>query len=141
MIEPFDAARRERVLADASVLAHVPHDALRIMAELMRVERFGRGEAVCEPGEPAHGILVVAEGTLEVSVAGCAVRTLAPGDVLGEYGMFGDGVRTARVVALADAVLLSLDYAPFLEVLRAHPDAMLALWRTTVERLLERERQ
>jgi CRP-like cAMP-binding protein len=138
--EPFDAARRERVLSESPVFEHVPAEARRIVAELMHVERFDRGEVVCEPGDPAHGVLVLASGALEVSVGGRPVRTLRPGDVLGEYGMFGDGVRTARVVALEESVAFSLDYGPFVEVLRAHPDAMLALWRITVDRLLERER-
>lgn len=69
------------------------------------------------------------------------VRTLGPGDLMGEYGMFVENVRTAAVRAQSDAALLSLDYNHFRAFLLHCPQATLALLQTAVGRLVEAERR
>ncbi len=119
----------------------VPTEALRLLAETMEEESFGPGEVVCEEGDEAVGAYLIARGAVEVSVSGTVVRKLGVGEIVGEYGMFEGGVRHARVVAQAPTSLLFVEYPRFREVLRCHPDAMFALWRTTVLRLIHDQRK
>ena len=137
----LNAEQRTAAIRRSPTFQGVPTDALRLLAETMEEDAFGPGEVICEEGDEALGAYLIAHGTVEISVRGRVVRKLGAGEIVGEYGMFESGVRQARVVALERAVLLFVEYPRFLEVLRIHPDAMLALWRTTVLRLLERQRR
>jgi CRP-like cAMP-binding protein len=134
------AEDRSAALRASATFQGVPTDALRLLAETMEEESFGPGEVVCEEGDEALGAYVIAHGSVEVSVSGKVVRRLGPGEIVGEYGMFEGGVRHARVVACEPASLLFVEYPRFREVLRWHPDAMFALWRTTVLRLIHEQR-
>jgi CRP-like cAMP-binding protein len=128
-------------LRASSIFAGMPADSLCVLSEIVRPERFGPGEAICAAGDSASEIFVVAEGRLVVRLPGRAstVRTLGPGDVFGEYGMFGTRVRTSTVEAVDRVVLLSLDYQRFREFLLAFPEAALRLLETAVGRLVESE--
>ena len=76
-----DPASVVPALLACPVLADVPRDAIRLLAEIMGEERYGAGETVWEAGAPGRDVCVVAEGRLEVFVAGVArpVRSLARG--------------------------------------------------------------
>ena len=52
-------------------------------------------------GDFGHCMLLIEEGAAEVSVDGTRVRTVGPGDVVGEVAILSSGRRTASVVATA----------------------------------------
>ena len=52
-------------------------------------------------GDFGHCMLLIEEGAGEVSVDGTRVRTVGPGDVVGEVAILSSGRRTASVVATA----------------------------------------
>jgi CRP-like cAMP-binding protein len=137
-------AEREQVLRDSPVFASLQSDHLRLLAEMVRVERFSAGDLVCRAGEPASELYVIVSGELSVTLPGASspIRTMRPHEVLGEYGMFGRGVRTSTVSAITDTVLLSLAYPQFRELLLGYPTVCLTLLELTVARLTEnQERQ
>lgn len=139
----MDVSQRLAVLTGSPVFAALPTDALGFLAEIVRVEEFAKDATVCVVDEPADAVYVVASGRLAVTLRGAstAVRTLGPGDVLGEYGMFGAAVRTASVRAEDRSVLLSVDYERFRSYLCEFPEAMWVLFGTAVERLVAAERR
>jgi len=57
------------------------------------------GAMVTVQGDNAWQFFVIQSGEAEVVRDGEAVRTLGPGDVLGEIGLLATGTRTASVVA------------------------------------------
>jgi len=57
------------------------------------------GAMVTVQGDNAWHFFVVRSGEADVLRDGEVVRTLGPGDVLGEIGLFATGTRTASVVA------------------------------------------
>ena len=70
---------------------------------------FAAGQVLIERGKPGTGLFVVLEGTLLVE-APEGTRELAPGAVVGERALLSaDGVRTARVRALTEGVLLAVE--------------------------------
>jgi CRP-like cAMP-binding protein len=141
MTERLSSAQRASVLSQSRVFAALPRSELGVLAEMMRVESFPKDSTVMEAGEPADCVYVVAEGTLAVSVGGKHVRELGAGSVLGEYGMVGNAVRTATVVAVSDALLLSIDYERFKDYLLRFPEALWVLFEGAAKRLVEAERR
>ena len=137
----LNVAERIRILGICPVFSAVPADSLGVLAEMMETERFGAGEVLFEHGDSSDRIYVVAAGSLSVLLPGGAdpARTLGPGELLGEYGMFSALARTATVKARTQAVLMSLDYQRFRAFLLQFPEATLALLKTAVQRLIAAE--
>src|SRR4051812_29707291 len=90
------------ILRSCAIFAPLTSEAMAVLAAMMRPERFAAGETVCEMGERADCVYVVATGELTVTLPGRAmpVRHLGTGDILGEYGMFGRRERSSTVRAL-----------------------------------------
>jgi CRP-like cAMP-binding protein len=86
-------------------------------ADLSRLEavgstvEFAAGKVLIERGGPGTGLFVVVDGNLVVE-APEGTRKLGPGAVVGEQALLSsDGLRTARVRALTDVVVLAVERA------------------------------
>lgn len=132
-----------RVLRSCPVFAPLSPEPLAVLAEMVRIDAYGAGETVCEAGEAAAECYVVASGSLAVMLPGAEapVRTLGPGEVLGEYGLFTERVRTATVLAVRESELLVVDYERLQRLLLEFPEATFSLLSTTVRRLIDAERR
>jgi hypothetical protein len=134
-----ELVERLAILADSEIFAVVPDNELKILAMMFEPVWFDDGQVICRPGDPATLVYAVAEGEIEVQLRdGSSVRMLRRGSVVGEYGMFGSGTRTATLIAHGRCRALALDYQRFLRFLLAFPESALALMRLTVEQLLNR---
>ena len=70
---------------------------------------FSAGQVLIERGKPGTGLYVVVDGQLVVE-APEGTRELGPGAVVGEQALLSpDGLRTARVRALTDGVVVAVD--------------------------------
>jgi MFS family permease len=76
------------------------------------------GEAVITEGEVGDRFYLIADGELDVSIAGEYVRTLHPQEGFGEIALLRNVPRTASVVARTDGRLYGLEREPFLDALR-----------------------
>ncbi len=130
-----------RTLGICPVFSKIPSGNLFILAEMMNTERLRAGEVLFEYGDPCDTIYMVARGSLSVFAPRSSepVRTMRPGELLGEYGMFSGLVRTATVKADTEAILLSLEYQRFRAFLLQFPESTLTLLKTAVERLIALE--
>ena len=101
------------------------------------------GTIVCEKGEPANGMFVVEQGTLEVHLDdGGSPRILGPGSLLGEIALLTpEGRRTATVIAATDCRLKLLDRAHFDEFLRKKPALACAALQHACAYLIESEQR
>jgi CRP/FNR family cyclic AMP-dependent transcriptional regulator len=86
------------------------------------------GEVVVREGELGDCMYVVEEGQVQVSVQRMGrefpIRTLGPGEILGEMAIFENEVRSATVKAVGRARILTIDRKGFLR--RIHEDPSLA---------------
>jgi CRP-like cAMP-binding protein len=83
---------------------------------------------------------ILARGTGVLNIPGTPVAVrLGPGDLFGEYGLFGSGKRSATIRAEGPTLALLFDYQRFQRFLFAFPKSMAALLKLAVHRLVERE--
>ena len=132
--------RRLDVLRVSEVFSNVPETEIKVLAPMFKAASFESGAVLCREGDRATQMYVIAAGEVDVIAAGRTVAQLSKGGVFGEYGMFDEGVRTATVIARVPTDVLALDYQRFRSFLLAFPEAMLALMKLTVNRLLRPSR-
>jgi CRP-like cAMP-binding protein len=141
----MDTQSKFGVLRQSEFFKKVPDQDLRTLAESMDVEVFHAGDTVFEINEIADTVFVVTSGELDVYVDADAtaapIRSMAAGDVIGEYALFTGEYRTATVKARTDCFLLSLENSRFLEFLELFPNITVALLNQTVHRLLTCEQR
>jgi CRP-like cAMP-binding protein len=98
---------RDRIAATA-FLAGVPEDELGAVAAVASELEFAAGETVMAEGDFGHSVLLIEDGTAEVSIDGTRVREMGPGEMLGEVAVLASGRRSASVVALTPLRVISL---------------------------------
>ena len=122
------------------MFALVPSRELEVLATMFDLREFEDGESICTFGETATEMYILARGSGVLEIPGVPVDArLAPGDVFGEYGLFGSGKRSATIRAEGPTEALVLDYQRFQRFLFAFPESMAALLKLAVQRLLARE--
>jgi CRP/FNR family transcriptional regulator len=104
------------------------------------VRSRGPGEALFEEGEPCRGLLIVAEGRVEIRQISLRGReqvfhTEGPGAALGEGPLFDGGGYIASAVALAPTRVLFLPRAEVLHLCQRRPAVALAILRTLARRV------
>ncbi len=93
------------------------------------------GDAVFREGDPADGAYVVLDGRCAVLEGDEHVNVLAPGELFGEIGALGTGVRSATVIAIDDVDLLFLSLTQLQQGFANSPELFWQSLRLIVERL------
>ena len=98
-----------------------------LLADRLAQAPFADGEALTRQGAVADWLYIIGSGRAEVRLftAGgdyTVVKTLGPGDVLGEMGLLTGEPRTATVTALGETVCYRLDRESFRGVLASRPE-------------------
>jgi CPA2 family monovalent cation:H+ antiporter-2 len=108
-------------LKQVPLFAGCTDDELDHLSSTMREAAAKQGGVLTREGEPSDSLYVVAEGRLEVKVAGVHRRVLEPGDYFGEISLLDGGPATATVVAQTPAQLMTMSDADFREAISRHP--------------------
>src|SRR3954453_8069303 len=111
---------RSRVAA-IRVFADLPEDELAAIAGVASEVEIPSGQALAAEGRLGHSLFAVESGTADVVIDGATVRTVGPGDVVGEMAVLASppdpfeppevaegGLRTASVVATSPMRLITL---------------------------------
>jgi CRP/FNR family transcriptional regulator len=128
------------VLRRVPYFASLPETELSRLAGRCAVRSLGPGEALFEEGEPCRGLLIVAEGRVEVRQISLRGReqvfhTDGPGATLGEGPLFDGGGYIASAVALAPTRVLLLSRAEVLHLCQRRPVVALAMLKTLARRV------
>jgi predicted acylesterase/phospholipase RssA len=141
-IAPPAPAEARAFLATTALFSVLGPSALDSLAGELEWLMVPGGTCVCRQGEEGDALYLVASGRLAVLREGAGgdgvVGQKGRGDSFGEMAVLTGHRRSATVRALRDCVLARLSRERAVAVLRAHPDALLALTRTLAS-LLERE--
>ena len=93
------------------------------------------GTKLTEEGDFGYAMFAVTSGSADVLKDGKVIRSLGPGDVLGEIAVLSGGRRTATVVATTPMRLVMLFNRELWRLERELPDVAIALRATVAERL------
>ena len=91
------------------------------------------GERIFRAGDDADGVYFIAQGEVEVAVAGRQI-TLGAGEVFGEMALISSQPRSADVTALDYSEFAVLSGRDFRHLLRKYPDIRAQIVRSAAER-------
>ncbi len=97
--------------------------------------RFSRETVIFKEGQTGTFMYLVKEGRVAIAVGVNIVEVIGPGGTFGEMGVVDQSPRTARAGAMVDSVLLAIDRAALIEVVKKHPAIAVGLLRGVAERL------
>jgi MFS family permease len=101
--------------------ASLPGPALEGLARSLERIHLPAAAVLMREGDAGDRFYAVAEGELDVTVAGAHVSTQRRGDGIGEIALLRHVPRTATVTAVSDVTLYALDSGPFLAAVTGHP--------------------
>ena len=115
------------------------------VAQFARPTRVTKGETVVAAGQPLSRLLVMHSGQLKVTHVSAQgqeqiLRTVGPGDVVGERAFLTGHSPADFTVALEDSQMCVFDHRDLAGLLATHPDIGLRMLRTLSDRLASAER-
>ncbi len=138
--EEDTASARERFLAQATSLACLPDDLLRVTAAAMYAREFVPGERIVRSGEAGRALYVLVAGAAEVRVrtetgGEATVVRMGRGECFGEMSLLSGDEASADVVASEGAACLVLDRQAFEDLVAGNPGLLRAFVRLVTRRL------
>lgn len=120
------------VLSHVPLFAQLPAEALRSLAERLRVRRYAKGDPIFYEGDPGLSLYVVQSGRVKLGVSSpegreMIIDLLEPGDVFGELAVLDGEPRSADAVATEPCELLMLDRDEFTRFLLERPSVAVQL--------------
>lgn len=142
--KPKAPARIPSCVAGVPIFRALSPAGMEELAEALRHRCFERGEAVAMAGDPMDHLLVVASGRLKLAHSTASgkeqtVRTLEPGDFLGEMALFASTSYEGDVVALENTEVCVVPRQAVQSILQHHSDVALNLVGALASRLAAAE--
>lgn len=130
--EPQQA--RPSRLQSFPIFSALSADSLGELAEGMREQRWGAGQLIFSRGDSGDHMFAILSGRIRLVLANArgreiVLRTLGPGDILGEMALIDGEPRSADATAAEETTCLVLPRARFEAVARHRPDVGMAMAR------------
>ena len=130
----------EQVLVELPLLAKLPHDDLRSLASIARVQNFRTGAVIFRQGEPGDSLHAIVEGSVRIDVvspsgAETMMSLMGPGECFGELAILDGRPRSANATAVQPTKTLVVTRADFIHWLADKPRSALLLLETMSLRL------
>ncbi len=109
------------------------------LAKVMSERTFAEGEAITIEGQSGVGFFVIEHGNATVSLKGEILRTLGPGDHIGEIALIDEGTRSATVTATTDLSCRGMAAWEFRSFVQEHPEVAWELLQVLAARFREAE--
>jgi len=140
MAKPRTSRGSAEVLRRVPYFASLPAIELRRLAGRGLARSLATGEILFEEGQPCRGLVIVAEGRVEIRQISLRGReqvfhTEGPGAALGEGPLFDGGGYIASAVAVVPTRVLFLPRAEVLRLCHRRPVVALAMLRTMAGRV------
>lgn len=123
------------LLRGVPMFALLPLTTIERLASDLTPVPVNAGETIMREGERGDRYFIVGAGALEVTQAGKHLRTMGPGDGIGEIALLRAVPRTATVTATTAGLLYALDSRTFLDAITGHPHSEAEANRIASERL------
>lgn len=123
------------LLRDLPLFADSSDEEVALVARLGEEVDVAEGHYLVREGHSGGVLALILEGTADVQVGDERVRTLGPGDFLGEIALVVGGRRTASVVATSPVRAMTLSDSSLDTVLGHSPGLRAKIQHTAWERL------
>jgi CRP-like cAMP-binding protein len=131
----------EETLARADFFADAEPGALASLAGAGHEQHLIRGDILFNEGDPPEALYLVLRGRLAIALANpidrreSVVALMEAGDLFGEMGMLDGGPRSAMARALEPTTVLSIPYAPILQLFEDQPRLLWNVTRLLAQRI------
>src|SRR5207253_46921 len=120
------------LLAKITAFKNVSTEDLQALSGRLTEKRVPKGEIVFRQGErDSARLFIVEHGRIDITAGQghghVELTKMAPGQYFGELALFDGSPRSATATASEDARLLVLEREDFLDYIRKHPEASLAI--------------
>jgi CRP-like cAMP-binding protein len=122
-------------LAAIALFAGLSERELDAVAGRVREREVAAGDSVAREGDFGHALFAIESGTAEIVRGEETIRTVGPGDVVGEIAVLVSGRRTASVVASSPMRLFVLFKRDVWALEREAPEAAARLRELVEEHL------
>ena len=135
----------EDTLAHVDLFAGLDKKELRHIANSCQERKFPAGSVLMQQGDTGAGLFVIISGHVKITQATDPdraeenLRTMGPGEVLGEMALLDDLPRSATVTAVEEVTALLLPIWEFRTILHSNPDIAVKLLATLSHRLRKAE--
>ena len=127
MIFFHSPAENERIkgLKNLSLLRELTIKELLEVEELLHERNYEAGEIIFDEGDPGLGLFLVVKGRVKATPTGSHLQNVSleigPGEFFGEFALFDQAARSARVVATEKTRVVALFRAEFFTLLQKNP--------------------
>lgn len=138
-----EQAKRLAALKGVYVFQVLTENEKEVLAGRLKSTPFSAGETITRQGSVADWLYIISSGAAEVRIYSegsgeyRAVKTLGPGDFLGEGGLLTGEPRSATVVAESEVNCFRLDRKGFADILASRPEIAGAIAELLAKRRLE----
>jgi CRP-like cAMP-binding protein len=130
---------RVLVLKRVALFRYLPLDTLLAISRVLERRQYLDRDAILEPGTRWDHFCIVESGAVDLLAHGGAAEHLIAPAFFGELMLADESVRSPRVVAAGDCVLLRLHRIVFQDLSRDHPDMLMELCKLLARRLRHKE--
>src|SRR4051812_10695197 len=129
-----------QVFLELPLLAKLPPEDLRALANIARVQHFRAGSVIFRQGEPGDSLHAILEGRVRIAVilatgAETTMAMMGPGECFGELAILDGRPRSATAICVEPTRTLSVTRGDFVNWLSDKPRAALLLLETLSLRL------
>jgi CRP/FNR family cyclic AMP-dependent transcriptional regulator len=124
-----------RLLSAVPLFARLGRTGLAEIAALVDEVDVAAGTVLTREGRSGGEFFVIVDGAIAVERGGTVVRTLGPGEFLGEIALVDGGPRTATATATVPTRLLVLAHREFHSLMDRFPEVRMAVLQALAERV------
>ena len=128
---------RVLLLKRVALFRYLPLDTLLAVSRVLETRHYPERATILEAGMRSEHFCIVASGAVDLFAHGRAAERLLAPAYFGELVLADERVRSPRVVAAADCVLLRLHRIVFQDLSRDDPDMLMELCKLLARRLSE----
>jgi CRP-like cAMP-binding protein len=134
MAETLNLVEKVIALENVELLQRLKPEQLARIASIASEVTFGPGKVVMDPSKPGGSLMIVVEGSVELSRGGQAVMVAKQNEVLGAWALFDDEPLPIEAKTLEDTRMLRIDRDDFYDLLADNSEITQAIFATLVKR-------
>lgn len=108
---------------------------LYLFRDLPEILHVRREQVLFKRGDPAKGMYVVIEGSVDLVIGDAVIETSAPGAFIGELALIDNSPRSATAVARAGTRVFPIDREKFRSLVQQSPQFALDVMSSMADRL------